>query len=176
MKTDPIAEEFKNLYLFPHEFLCLVCNAKNRIEMLDNAYQLDFGLVKTCYKNKFQPSKHAIDSNSFVTYDLIKSNIGGDWRDWRPNKILDAELEDDFYDFIPINDDGLAKTNKLAGINPTKKSRCLNISKTQKDKGFGMNSEEYKRTGLKEQIGICREYSKQMTQEKALYLAGIHQK
>ena len=90
---------------------------------------------------------------------MIKSNIGGDWRDWRPNKILDAELEDDFFDYIPTNDDGLAKSNKLAGINPTKKSRALNISKTQKDKGFGMNVEEHKRTGLKEQIGVCRGYS-----------------
>lgn len=37
------AEEY---YLFPHEFLCLVCNAKDRIKLLHGAFRLNFCLDK----------------------------------------------------------------------------------------------------------------------------------
>lgn len=128
-KNDPIADEYKNFYVFPHEYLCLICNAKDRVNMLENAFKLNFALEKELISNNLQPMKHQINANSFIVYNLTKAEEG-DWRDWRPTKILNAELEADFYDNIPQNDDGMAFTNKRAGINPTKKSRALNISRT----------------------------------------------
>ena len=42
--SDPLADEF---CLFPHEYLCLVANAKDRVGMLENSFKLNFKLEKT---------------------------------------------------------------------------------------------------------------------------------
>ena len=57
-------------------------------------------------------------------YKLSRDEIKGDFR---PYGILKKELENDFYDNIPNQDEGHTISNKQAGINPTKKSRQLNI-------------------------------------------------
>lgn len=65
--------------------------------------------------------------------------------------ILAEALETDFYEHIPTHDEGLALTNKAAGINPSKKSRQLNVTKT---KGTGLDggshADKLKQTSLKD--------------------------
>jgi len=55
---------------------------------------------------------------SSFTFKLDKSELAGEYR---PNKILKKELETDFYEHIPTHEEGLALTNKAAGISPSKK-------------------------------------------------------
>jgi hypothetical protein len=57
-KVDAIADEFKNFYVFPHEYLCLVCNAKDRVDMLESAFQISFALEKETVKNDLQPMRN----------------------------------------------------------------------------------------------------------------------
>ena len=47
--SDP--DEFKELSLYPHEFLCLICNSFDRQQALESLYKPDFELKKKYLKN-----------------------------------------------------------------------------------------------------------------------------
>jgi hypothetical protein len=57
-------------YLFPHEFLCLVCNAKDRIRLLNGAFRLNFALNKHEHFNN--PGDQQKPQDRFIVYDLTK--------------------------------------------------------------------------------------------------------
>jgi hypothetical protein len=40
-------EEMQDFFIFPHEFLCLACNASDRLELLQHMYRPNFKLRKT---------------------------------------------------------------------------------------------------------------------------------
>ena len=55
-------------------------------------------------------------------YELTSSDIEGELR---PNKLLEIFLENDFYEKTPSRDDGDCLSNKIAGIDPSRKFMTL---------------------------------------------------
>ncbi len=49
--TDKFGADFKSFYIFPDEFLCLVCNARNRHASLSRYTRPNFDLRKTYKSN-----------------------------------------------------------------------------------------------------------------------------
>ena len=85
--------------------------------MLKNAYNPSFNLEKSMFRQQQSGSRFAVNNNRFI-YKLSKDEITGDSR---PVNILQEEMKEDFYDNIPIVDEGQCLTNKDVGLNPSKK-------------------------------------------------------
>jgi hypothetical protein len=62
------------------------------------------------------------DSIKQYLYELTSDDRSGEYR---PNKLLEIFLENDFYDKTPTRDEGLTISNKEAGIEPSKKLMTL---------------------------------------------------
>ena len=94
--------------------------------MLRNAYNPSFNLEKSMFRQQQSNSsgqRFTVNNNRFI-YKLSKDEITGDSR---PINILQEEMKDDFYDNIPIIDEGHCLTNKDVGLNPSKKLKNLGI-------------------------------------------------
>jgi len=117
------------MFLYPYEYLSMVCNAKYRINVLANCSKPNFNTEKS-YNTVVGPRGASAGPSKFFVYKLHRDELRGDYR---PNIVLALELENDFYEHIPTHDEGLALTNKAAGINPSKKSRQLNVTKLKGD-------------------------------------------
>ena len=46
LQTQTLEALGANLYLFPHEFLSLACNAKKRVTLLERSFKPEFGLKR----------------------------------------------------------------------------------------------------------------------------------
>lgn len=56
--------DFSHLYLFPHEYLCFLANAQERLDKLEKIHQPDFSFKKIVFPNfqrflsKYEVAKH----------------------------------------------------------------------------------------------------------------------
>jgi len=93
--SDPMAV-FKNFYIFPHEFLSLVLNAKNRLNEIKSSYIPHTNIGKT---------EHTVikGEHRYILYDLKPENLR---KDYRPLTLLKDDLENGFYANVPGADEG----------------------------------------------------------------------
>lgn len=124
----------------------MVCNAKYRINVLESCSKPNFSIEKS-YNTVVGPRGGASGPKGFFVYKMHREELRGDYR---PNIALHEELENDFYEHIPIHDEGLALSNKAAGINPSKKSRQLNVTKLKEGAEPGYHADQLKQSCLKD--------------------------
>jgi hypothetical protein len=107
--------------MFPHEFLALACNSRDRISLVSTVYKPNFKssikeTIKGLNLNKF----NAVDANKFFYYDMTEEDLKGDCR---PHFLLQDALEDDFFEHIPRRDEGFALSNNQAGFEVNSRKR-----------------------------------------------------
>ena len=114
-------EDFKDFYMFAHEFLALACNSRDRLNLVLNAYVPNFNnevkeTIKGLNLNRF----NAVDANKFFYYEMTDEDLKGDCR---PHFLLLDQLEEDFFEHIPKRDEGFALSNNAAGFEINKNKR-----------------------------------------------------
>ena len=92
--------------------------------MLRNAYNPSYNLEKSMFRQQQLGQRFTVNNNRFI-YKLTKDELVGDSR---PVNILSEEMKDDFYDNIPILDEGQCLSNKDVGLNPSKKAKNLGLN------------------------------------------------
>ena len=121
-------EGFKDFYIYPYEFLSLICNAKNRLEVIQKHFNPNFRLQKIIFKNANN------SGNANFVYRIEDEELRGDLR---PNHLLNRKLEDNFYENIFTYDIGQAISNEEAGINPSRRNKQL-----KSEMNFGVNEKQ----------------------------------
>lgn len=87
----------QGLYLFPHEFLSLACNAKRRVQVLDKAFKPDFGVKKQEFRiGGDGPQDHHVKFHLYEMQDLKKLGEGG------ARTVLAERMELDFGHNLPV--------------------------------------------------------------------------
>ena len=112
-------ELFKNFYIFPHEYLSLLLNARSRLSEMKSCYVPQKEIQKTEYTNYNK-------DNRYMMYKLKVEDLR---KDYRPTNLLKEQLENDFFINPPTQDEGNALCNKEAGVTIDKVDRELILSK-----------------------------------------------
>eukprot|EP00347_Sterkiella_histriomuscorum_P022402 403338620 len=116
-----ITKDLSNLYIFPHEFLSLLCNAQNRIENINRVFKPDMHLNKVQFNNFAKyinknniPGKHSI-------YHLEETQF----QDNRPQQLVLRTLDSDIKDKV-FRYEGMLKKDQQSQQNLNQSINSIN--------------------------------------------------
>ena len=165
-------EEFKDFSLSPQEFLSLACNARNRQDLISKVYKPCFKMRKQEYINNIPTTRNTILSDKrMVMYEMTEQDIKGDCR---INLLIQQQLEEDFYDNLPLKSEGQALPMKEAGIYANRIEKQI-VAVNNQQKGEPLES-QIKVSNLKDSIKSARSFGLQMRSQGKEFFTDVYKK